>query len=138
MGQVVRLRGVKPDPDRADPDHLEGVAELSLRVVVGGAADGRPGALCAQHASRVGAVDRERSAVGEFDVSQEALVATNQSSSKTRFDAERDGLQIGALGKWLHGSKSNGSFPDAAVALTVPRERGSLRARRATRSCRTV
>lgn len=74
-GHVIRLGRVKPDPDAPDPNHFEGMTELSLFAVMCGTANGRPRRFRSGHAARIWAMHCYFRAVLERDVGQKAFVA---------------------------------------------------------------
>ena len=125
--QVVCARGVQADPDRVDLDHLEGVAELAARVVVGRAAHGRTGRLRPEHAAGIRAVDRDLASVGQQNVGEEALVAPHQSSFEARFDGKLDGL-LDALLDGGERLRHEARPPRGASGLTSPRAEAKVRA----------
>jgi hypothetical protein len=87
-GDGVGACRVYADPDAADADHLERMAQLAARIVAGGAAYGRTRMGAAPHAARVGAVDGELLAGCGLDVGEEALVAAQQAPAKPRVEPD--------------------------------------------------
>jgi hypothetical protein len=93
--EAVRMQGVDADEAAVGLHQLQRPRQLALRPVGGGDPDAEPGRVQAQHRAGIRAVARDRPAVVEHDIGEEALVALDEAPVAHRLRQEHGLLWTG-------------------------------------------